>query len=87
MSSADTEHLDAKNSKNKTHKNHLTHVMCFGTFDKLHPGHRYYLSESKKQGDYLIVVVARDQNVLKIKNKLLLHATAIQKKLKVSMSA
>ena len=45
-------------------------VMCFGTFDKLHPGHRYYLSESKKQGDYLIVVVARDENVLKIKNKL-----------------
>lgn len=45
-------------------------VMCFGTFDKLHPGHWYYLSESKKKGDYLIVVVARDENVLKIKNKL-----------------
>jgi len=45
-------------------------VMCFGTFDKLHPGHLFYLEESKKVGDYLIVVVARDENVLKIKNKL-----------------
>lgn len=44
-------------------------VMCFGTFDKFHPGHLSYLKKSKETGDYLIVVVARDKNVLKIKNK------------------
>ena len=35
-------------------------VMCAGTFDMIHPGHLYYLSEAKKYGDKLIVVVARD---------------------------
>jgi len=44
--------------------------MCFGTFDKLHPGHEFYLRASKELGDYLVVIVARDKNVLKIKNKL-----------------
>ena len=44
-------------------------VMCFGTFDRLHPGHLSYLEQAKKHGDYLIVVVARDQNVKKIKGK------------------
>jgi glycerol-3-phosphate cytidylyltransferase-like family protein len=63
MSSADTEHLDAKNSKNKTHKNHSTHVMCFGTFDIFHPGHAYYLSEAKKLGDTITIVIARDHRV------------------------
>jgi FAD synthetase len=47
----------------------LKKVMCFGTFDKFHPGHTFYLNQSKKEGDYLIVVVARDINVKKIKNK------------------
>ena len=36
-------------------------VMTFGTFDHLHPGHIYYLSEARKYGDYLITVVARDK--------------------------
>lgn len=44
-------------------------VMCFGCFDVVHPGHLYYLTESKKHGDRLIVVVARDSNILKIKGK------------------
>lgn len=35
--------------------------MCFGTFDLLHLGHLHYFQEAKKQGDYLIVVIARDQ--------------------------
>lgn len=47
----------------------LIKVMCFGTFDKFHPGHLSYLKKSKESGNYLIVVVARDKNVLKIKNK------------------
>lgn len=44
-------------------------IMCFGTFDKFHPGHHFYLEQSKKEGEYLIVVLARDENVKKIKNK------------------
>ena len=42
-------------------------VMVFGTFDLLHEGHRYLLQEAKKYGEYLIVVVARDSSVRKIK--------------------
>jgi len=38
-------------------------VVATGTFDILHPGHLYYLSESKKLGDELFVIVARDANV------------------------
>ena len=35
--------------------------MCAGTFDIIHPGHLFYLSEAKKYGDKLVVVVARDK--------------------------
>lgn len=35
-------------------------VMATGVFDILHLGHIHFLSESKKLGDNLIVVVARD---------------------------
>ena len=38
-------------------------VVATGTFDILHPGHVYYLTESRKLGDELWVIVARDENV------------------------
>nr|WP_197050658.1 adenylyltransferase/cytidyltransferase family protein [Methanobacterium sp. SMA-27] len=41
-------------------------VMATGTFDIIHPGHGYYLEESKKVGgkdSKLVVVVARDSTV------------------------
>jgi FAD synthetase len=38
-------------------------VVATGTFDILHPGHIYYLEESRKLGDELWVIVARDSNV------------------------
>lgn len=44
-------------------------VMCFGTFDKLHKGHISYFKQAKRNGEYLVVVVARDKNVLKIKKR------------------
>ncbi|HRY82946.1 MAG TPA: FAD synthase [Candidatus Moranbacteria bacterium] len=44
-------------------------VMAFGTFDIYHLGHKSYLRQAKKIGDYLIVVVARDKTVLRIKKK------------------
>lgn len=43
-------------------------VLAIGTFDLLHPGHLHYLSQAKKHG-HLIVLVARDQNVEKIKQR------------------
>lgn len=36
-------------------------IMCFGTFDILHPGHLNYFQQAKQHGDYLIVVIARDK--------------------------
>ncbi len=44
-------------------------VMAFGTFDVLHAGHRHYLRKAKQLGNKLVVVVARDSNVEKIKGK------------------
>lgn len=48
-------------------------VMCAGTFDIIHPGHFYYLSEAKKYGDKLIVVVARDSTSETFKKKKPMH--------------
>jgi FAD synthetase len=41
----------------------LHRVVATGTFDLLHPGHLFYLEESRKLGDELFVIVARDVNV------------------------
>jgi len=45
-------------------------VMVFGTFDNFHPGHSDYFRQARRFGDELVVVVARDKNVLKIKGRL-----------------
>lgn len=47
----------------------MTKVMVFGAFDGLHPGHLDFFRQAKKLGDFLIVSVARDANVEKIKGK------------------
>ncbi len=41
----------------------MKRVVATGTFDILHPGHIYYLEQSRKLGDELTVIVARDANV------------------------
>ncbi|MBR1368564.1 FAD synthase [Methanocalculus chunghsingensis] len=41
----------------------MTRVVATGTFDIIHPGHLFYLAESKALGDELWVIVARDENV------------------------
>ena len=45
-------------------------VMCFGTFDRLHLGHLSYLEQAREYGEYLIVVVGRDERVQRVKGKL-----------------
>jgi len=44
-------------------------VICFGSFDILHEGHKHFFKEAKSYGDYLIVVVARNYNIEKFKSK------------------
>jgi FAD synthetase len=47
----------------------MVKVMATGTFDILHLGHIYFLKEAKKLGDKLIVVVATDKTVRKLKHE------------------
>jgi len=49
----------------------MPRVLTFGTFDIFHIGHVHYLKQARelsKSGD-VIVIVARDKNVIKFKNK------------------
>lgn len=50
-----------RNSKKK--------VMVFGVFDLLHPGHVNFLRQAKKLGSELVVSIARDVNVKKVKGR------------------
>ena len=45
-------------------------VMCCGTFDYLHPGHLSFLEQAARLGTELHVVIARDENVKRIKGVL-----------------
>lgn len=42
-------------------------VLCFGTFDRLHPGHEDYFRQAKELGDRVVVIVARDETVQEVK--------------------
>ena len=48
-----------------------TKIMVFGTFDVLHPGHIHFFRQARRlaKKPYLIVSVARDVNVKKIKGQ------------------
>lgn len=50
--------------------NKVKRIMVFGVFDLLHPGHISFLKQAKKLGTFLVVSVARDVNVKKIKGRL-----------------
>jgi FAD synthetase len=49
-------------------------VMVFGTFDGIHEGHLDFFRQAKQYGDYLIAIIGRDSNILKIKNHLPLRS-------------
>jgi len=51
-------------------------AMTGGVFDIIHPGHILTLEEAKKHGDILIVVVATDATVKKIKQREPMHSQA-----------
>ncbi len=47
----------------------VTRVMIFGTFDIVHPGHRNFFKQARSlaKNPFLIVSIARDKNVRRIK--------------------
>jgi len=47
----------------------MVRVMATGVFDLLHPGHVHYLTEARKLGDELHVVVARDSTARRLKHE------------------
>lgn len=53
-------------------------VLVTGTFDILHPGHLSLFRQAKKLGDFLVVIVARDTTVKKVKGRRPRHAQHIR---------
>ena len=55
----------------KTILQRRTRIMVFGTFDGLHPGHINFFKQAKNlvKNSFLIVSIARDKNIIKIKGK------------------
>ena len=47
----------------------MTRVMASGVFDILHTGHVHYLTEARRLGDELVVVVATDNTVRRNKHE------------------
>ncbi|MDD2907192.1 MAG: riboflavin kinase [Candidatus Gracilibacteria bacterium] len=60
---------DIKDIKEKNN-----YVLTFGTFDLVHEGHKYFLSQAKRYGDYLITILATDKNIEKFKGKKPMYA-------------
>lgn len=48
-------------------------MLVFGTFDVVHPGHRYFLRQARKRGDRLVASIARDSFVARFKGKPPVH--------------
>ena len=55
----------------KTTGKRRTRIMIFGTFDGLHPGHIDFFKQAKNfiKNSFLIVSIARDKNVKRIKGE------------------
>ena len=47
----------------------MTKVLVFGTFDGLHPGHEAFLKQARELGDELVVCVAQDEVVERLKQR------------------
>lgn len=59
----------------------MKRVMVFGTFDILHPGHIEFLRQAKRYGDFLIVSLAREIWIKKIKGRKPMHSEGDRKSL------
>ncbi|MEE9593084.1 MAG: adenylyltransferase/cytidyltransferase family protein [Thermoplasmata archaeon] len=47
----------------------MVRVMATGVFDLLHVGHLHYLKQAKALGDELVVIIARDTRVRRMKHE------------------
>lgn len=65
----------------KREKEKKNRVMVFGAFDVLHPGHIHFLRFARKHGNYLIVSIAREKFVKKIKGRKPVHSESDRKSL------
>ena len=61
-------------------------VLAGGVFDIIHPGHIHTLNEAKKLGDFLVVVIATDKTVMKMKKRKPLHNAQARQELVSSLS-
>ncbi len=59
--------------------NNKVRIMASGVFDLLHPGHIFYLEQSRLLGDELVVVVANDTVVTRTKGRPLFEAESRRK--------
>jgi len=64
--------IDSENNIHLTPfgRKQITIVMTGGTFDILHVGHLYTIKQARLLGDALVVVLATDNNVKRLKNRL-----------------
>lgn len=62
-----------------------TRILIFGTYDGIHEGHRHFFAQARALAPhpYLIVSLARDINVLKVKGRLPYDTEAVRKNLLV----
>lgn len=65
-------------SYNKKQIKKHVRVLATGVFDLLHPGHVFYLEESKKLGTELVVLVTNDMVVTRTKGTPLFNAKSRQ---------
>lgn len=75
------EKQDEKYWLKKEYRRKIKVVMTGGVFDLLHYGHIYTLEKAKAQGDILIVIIARDELVLKNKNRTPIHSQKHRQKI------
>lgn len=55
--------------------------MIFGTFDGLHPGHKFFIEESARTGDELMVVLSSDHYIRLMKKSEPLYSYSQRKNL------
>ena len=60
---------ESKLSLSELGRKQLTVVMTGGTYDILHIGHLFTLQQARYLGDALVVVLATDKNVKRLKNR------------------
>ncbi|MFB6346380.1 MAG: D-glycero-beta-D-manno-heptose 1-phosphate adenylyltransferase [bacterium] len=58
---------EATDKRNRLMEQNKTVVFTNGCFDLLHRGHLHLLSESRQQGDYLVVGVNTDDSIRRLK--------------------